>query len=86
MERDRAGASRLRTGGRATGPRTAGRVGGGGRRERTTCPPWPRGVELAEIPQSGHWPTDSDAPEQWTWIVGSVDRVGADGARRMCTS
>ena len=40
------------------------------------------GVELAEIPHSGHWPMYSNAPELWTRIAQFVDRVSTDGAPR----
>ena len=40
------------------------------------------GVELAEIPHSGHWPMYSNAPELWTRIAQFVNRVSTDGAPR----
>jgi pimeloyl-ACP methyl ester carboxylesterase len=34
------------------------------------------GVELAEIPESGHWPMYSNAPELWTRLTDFADRAG----------
>jgi len=37
------------------------------------------GVELAEIPDSGHWPRYANAPEMWSRIAAFVCRTSADG-------
>jgi pimeloyl-ACP methyl ester carboxylesterase len=38
------------------------------------------GVELAEIPDSGHWPMYSNAPDMWTRMAEFVTRASAEGA------
>jgi pimeloyl-ACP methyl ester carboxylesterase len=40
------------------------------------------GVELAEIPHSGHWPMYSNAPEMWSRIADCVNRTSAGEDQR----
>jgi pimeloyl-ACP methyl ester carboxylesterase len=39
------------------------------------------GVELAEIPNSGHWPMYANAPAMWARITSCVTRADADAPR-----